>query len=204
MIIWLEGTDPDCTEDVYSGKFIDMNLVFATPDSKGEEMYTYQFLDKTKENWIDDSLTTDTGVTFKPVMQLYDAENHKGYLMSVHDDEAGKPTIWQCRAPKELSESEHIMFRRVNPMNEDEVWNYWDTNGFGGLSDEVKREDGVVLDEVVTFTAFAIQDTGFEGNTKNAWDEIKNTYANESTILSPVNPYDPNNEDPYAAVDPTP
>ena len=154
MVIWLEGTDPDCTEDVYSGKFIDMNLVFATKDS-GEKMYTYQFLDKTKENWIDDSLTTDTGVTFKPVMQLYDAENHKGYLMSVHDDEAGKPTIWQCRAPKELSESEHIMFRRVNPMNEDEVWNYWDTNGFGGLSDEVKREDGVVLDEVVTFTAFA-------------------------------------------------
>lgn len=155
MIIWLEGTDPDCTEDVYAGKYIDMNLVFATPYSQGEEMYTYQFLDKTKENWIDDVIKTDTGVSFKPVVQLYDAENHKGYLMSVHDDEEGKPTIWQCRAPKDLSESEHIMFRRVNPMNEDEVWNYWDTNGFGGLSDSVKSADKVVLKDVVTFTAFA-------------------------------------------------
>lgn len=148
LIIWLEGTDPDCTEDVYAGKYIDMNLVFATPDSVGEEMYTYQFLDKTKENWIDDKVTTDTGVSFNPVIQLYDAENHKGYLMSVHDDEEGKPTIWQCRAPVDLINSEHIMFRRVNPMKEDEVWNYWDTNGFSGISE-------AVVDSVVYFTAIS-------------------------------------------------
>ncbi len=148
MIIWLEGTDPDCTEDVYAGKFIDMNLVFATPDSQGEEMYTYQFLDKTKENWIDDKLTTDTGVTFKPVMQLYDAQAGKGYQMTVHDDENGNPTIWQCRAPVDLVNSERIMFRRVNPMNEDEVWNYWDTNGFAD-------KDDAVVDSVVYFSAFS-------------------------------------------------
>ncbi len=129
MIVWLEGTDPDCTEDVYAGKDIDMNLIFATDDSS-EEMYTYKFLDKTRENWIDDRITTDTGVSFKPVIQLYDVDNQKGYMMSVHDDEDGKPTIWQCNAPADLKESEHIMFRRVNPMKEEEVWNYWDTDGF--------------------------------------------------------------------------
>lgn len=148
MIIWLEGTDPDCTEDVYAGKFIDMNLVFATPDSQGEEMYTYQFLDKTKENWIDDKITTDTGVSFKPVIQLYNAEAGKGYQMTVHDDENGKPTIWQCRAPVDLVNSKHIMFRRVNPMNEDEVWNYWDTSGFADKDDAVKNS-------VVYFSAFS-------------------------------------------------
>ncbi len=148
MIIWLEGTDPDCTEDVYAGKYIDMNLVFATPDSQGEDMYTYKFLDKTKENWIDDRIITDTGVSFKPVIQLYDANSGKGYQMSVHDDDSGKPTIWQCNAPKDLINSDHIMFRRVNPMNEDEVWNYWDTFGFKNNSDAVSNE-------VVTFTAFS-------------------------------------------------
>ncbi len=147
MIIWLEGTDPDCTEDVYAGKFIDMNLVFATKDS-GEKMYTFQFLDKTKENWIDDKITTDTGVSFKPVIQLYDVKTGKGYQMSVHDDEEGNPTIWQCRAPQELINSDHIMFRRVNPMNEDEVWNYWDTGGFNG-------RNGAVVGSNVYFTAFS-------------------------------------------------
>ncbi|MDO4748409.1 MAG: starch-binding protein [Eubacteriales bacterium] len=153
MVIWLEGTDPDCTEDVYSGKFIDMNLVFATPDSQGEEMYTYKFLDKTKENWIDDVIVTETDVSFKPVIQLYDVENHKGYHMSVHDDENGNPTIWQCQAPVSLASSKHIMFRRVNPMNEDEVWNYWDTDGFGSIPDKITNN--VVNDSVVTFTAFS-------------------------------------------------
>ncbi len=155
MIVWLEGTDPDCTEDVYAGKDIDMNLIFATKDS-GEEMYTYKFLDKTRENWIDDRITTDTGVSFKPVIQLYDVDNQKGYMMSVHDDEEGKPTIWQCNAPADLKDSEHIMFRRVNPMKEDEVWNYWDTDGFKdtGADVEVTDSDGT-KSTAVYFSAFS-------------------------------------------------
>ncbi len=164
MIIWLEGTDPDCTEDVYTGKFIDMKLVFATKDS-GDKMYTYKFLDKTKENWIDDKITTDTGVSFKPVIQLYDANSGKGYQMSVHDDEAGNPTIWQCSAPEALVNSDHIMFRRVNPMNEDEVWNYWDTSGFEG-------KDGAVVDSTVYFSAFS------DGAPTNA---LKDANATESS-----------------------
>ena len=155
MIVWLEGTDPDCTEDVYAGKDIDMNLIFATKDS-GEEMYKYQFLDKTRENWIDDKVTTDTGVSFNPVIQLYDVDNQKGYMMSVHDDEEGKPTIWQCIAPAYLIDSEHIMFRRVNPMNEDEVWNYWDTDGFAGTDAAVEttNAEGEKL-TTVYFSAFS-------------------------------------------------
>lgn len=155
MIVWLEGTDPDCTEDVYSGKYIDMNLVFATSGTGGEDMYTYKFLDKTKENWIDDKLTTDTGVTYKPVMQLYDAENHKGYLMKLLPD----GITWTVDAPQELRNSQHIIFRRVNPMNEEEVWNYWETKGFGSLTD--LTTDNVIVpggegeNATVYFTAFS-------------------------------------------------
>lgn len=147
MIVWLEGTDPDCTEDVYAGKYIDMNLVFATSGTGGEDMYTYKFLDKTKENWISDKVTTDTGVSFNPVMQLYDADNQKGYLMQLSSD----GITWTVDAPQDLVNSEHIIFRRVNPMNEEEVWNYWETSGFGNLPDKT----GVVKDSVVYFTAFS-------------------------------------------------
>ncbi len=155
MIVWLEGTDPDCTEDVYAGKDIDMNLVFATSGTGGEAMYTYKFLDKTKENWIDDKITTDTGVSFKPVMQLYDADNQKGYLMKLLPD----GYTWTVDAPQTLVESKHIIFRRVNPMDENEVWNYWETHGFGDLEQSAMDEavvpgaDGE--NTTVYFTAFS-------------------------------------------------
>ncbi len=155
MIVWLEGTDPDCTEDVYSGKDIDMNLVFATSGTGGEDMYTYKFLDKTKENWIDDKITTDTGVSFNPVMQLYDADNHKGYQMKLLPD----GYTWTVDAPQNLINSNHIIFRRVNPMDEEEVWNYWETSGFGNLTDTTT--DRVIVagaegeNTTVYFTAFS-------------------------------------------------
>ncbi len=155
MIVWLEGTDPDCTEDVYSGKDIDMNLVFATSGTGGEDMYTYKFLDKTKENWIDDKITTDTGVSFNPVMQLYDAKNHKGYQMKLLPD----GYTWTVDAPQNLINSDHIIFRRVNPMDEEEVWNYWETSGFGNLADTTT--DRVIVagaegeNTTVYFTAFS-------------------------------------------------
>lgn len=142
MIVWLEGTDPDCSADIYAGKDIDMNLVFATTDS-GEDIYTFKFLDKTKENWIKSPIETVTGVKFNPVMQLYDADNDKGYLMKVADDNK----TWTCEAPQDLINSNNIMFRRVNPMNEDEVWNFWDTYGFYGMN---AFDNGMVY-----YTAFA-------------------------------------------------
>ncbi|MBQ4129472.1 MAG: starch-binding protein [Ruminococcus sp.] len=155
MIVWLEGTDPDCTEDVYSGKDIDMNLIFATSGTGGEDMYTYKFLDKTKENWIDDKIETETGVSFNPVMQLYDSDNQKGYLMKLLPD----GYTWTVDAPQDLINSDHIIFRRVNPMDENEVWNYWETKGFGYLDDTTT--DSVIVaggegeNSTVYFTAFS-------------------------------------------------
>ncbi len=164
MVIWLEGTDPDCTEDVYAGKSIDMNLVFATSQSD-EQTYTYKFLDKTRENWIDDKIEIATGVSFNPVMQLYDAKSGKGYIMNVSKDKEGNPTIWTCNAPADLKDSKHIMFRRVNPMKEDEVWNYWDTDGFKdtGADVEVTDSDGT-KSTTVYFSAFS---DGAPTNAKN-------------------------------------
>lgn len=156
MIIWLEGTDSDCTKDVYSGKDIDLNFIFATSDSNADPIYTYKFIDKTKESWIDGMVTTDTGISFYPVMQLYDVENGKGYLMK--QTTVDGVNVWTVNAPQDLKDSGGLSFRRVNPLNENEIWNYWDTDGF---SSHISPEN-----DVVAFTAFA------DGAPTSAWDNV--------------------------------
>ncbi len=161
MIIWLEGTDPDCTGENYAGKEIDLNLIFAIGDS-GESMYEYRFLDKTKENWTNGVIKTATGLSYPPVMQLYDVDNNKGYLMKLTQD-SNQRNIWSCVAPAELKSSKNISFRRVNPLDETEIWNYWDTSGFGGTMFSNAFDDetsgSIVNDKeingTVNFTALA-------------------------------------------------
>jgi len=61
----------------------------------------------------------------------------------------------------------------------------------------------------VTFTGFAIQQTGFTGDsetgqdlTKSAWDAIKGSFPYNTGIVNPVNPYDgkTGDDDAYSAV----
>ncbi|MBQ8538243.1 MAG: starch-binding protein [Ruminococcus sp.] len=157
MIIWLEGTDDYCTNATYAGKNIDINIVFATSASD-EELYTYRFIDQTKECWIVDD-KKENGLTYKPVMQLYDADNNKGYRMKttsstriVYNNEGKsveKHDVWEVKAPADIINSQKIMFRRVNPNNENEVWNYWDAGEFISADNSLDEVQGVV-----TFTAF--------------------------------------------------
>lgn len=152
MIIWLEGTDTDCTGSNYLGKEIDLELIFATKEFP-EDLYNYRFLDRTKERWLNSSLKSPTGVPFKPVMQLYDNDNNKGYLMHEVKDADGNVIEWTLTATDNLL-SNNLSFRRVNPMNEDEIWNYWDAGKIsynGAYSDE--DSDGT--NDTVTFSAFA-------------------------------------------------
>lgn len=54
----------------------------------------------------------------------------------------------------------------------------------------------------VTFTGFAIQDSGLE-TAKEAWEALKAAYPYEGGIINPVNPYDNNlkDDDAYAPID---
>lgn len=150
MIIWLEGTDEDCTGDNYLGKNIDLNLIFATKDN-ADELYTYKFIDATKETWLAHKAANGSGILFDPVIQLYDYDTQKGYMMKLGND--GK--TWSCKAPKELEKSKHIAFRRVNPLDETMVWNFWDTYGFNGYTSAVSEVIDEKNVEVIYFTAFS-------------------------------------------------
>lgn len=147
MIVWLEGTDPDCTGEIYSGKKIDLDLIFATSDNNDVQYSTYTFYDKTLETWISHETSSSTGANVKPVMQLYDNTIGKGYLMKeleTFTDDEGKvrAKTWTVEAPNEIMSDNHdVVFRRVNPLDENEIWNYWDTTG--ASKNSATKIDGV-------------------------------------------------------------
>ena len=162
MIIWLEGTDPHCTAANYAANNIELYLEFSTEviADASSSFYTYQFIDATEETWTSDTITKGSGagaITVNPVIQMYDVSNDRGYLMKAKSytyNKYGKSkvSVWQCIAPKSLTDtrSPHVIeFRRVNPYNEEEIWNCWQA---GNLPDY----RGYALNGVtVTFTAFA-------------------------------------------------
>lgn len=168
MIVWLEGTDVDCTSSNYSGREIDLNLIFATSDNNDVQYSTYTFYDKTYETWIAHETESAAGGTVKPVMQLYDNTIGKGYLMNesdyvVEDGVQGRANTWTVEAPDEiLTEGHDIIFRRVNPLDENEIWNYWDASGLSTDSaDEINGVEGAApgedekLVDYYHFTAFS-------------------------------------------------
>lgn len=183
MIMWLEGTDEACTGAAYAGKQIDLRLEFSTeyyPDGTSKPpvivnpgdsaAYIYNFYDKTREIWTSDRQPTESGVTVAPVMQLYDNTTKRGYLMSPskYASYNGKQKVscWTVSAPQSIALRGHdIIFRRVNPYNEDEVWNYWHAGAVAG--DGTPNEAGNLsiysiaqsttntTNDTINFTAFA-------------------------------------------------
>ena len=153
MVIWLEGTDPACTTQAYAGNNIEMRLEFASSyydtdqgkqinvNTYGSDTYKYKFYDKTREVWTSDRKATESGITVAPVMQLYDNTVKRGYLMSpesyVTVDGKQKVSCWSVDAPQNIALWGHdIIFRRVNPYDEDEVWNYWHAGRVAGAEND--------------------------------------------------------------------
>ncbi len=184
MVVWLEGTDKDCTNANYAAKNIELYLEFSTSipaqqrESDSQAYYTYRFFDKTRECWTSDRLTNEAGVSVAPVMQLYDNTDKRGYLMhaasTTNHGNTRKVDVWECSAPATLYTAGHdLYFRRVDPYNEDEVWNYWhpvspqDCNGAALEQYTVSGKTNFY----VNFTAFAdgapasAEESGIEGNT---------------------------------------
>lgn len=177
LIVWLEGTDADCT-NTYAGNKIDLYLEFTTLNrttqrtfnNSEDPNYKYRFVDATREKWTSDRQPTASGYTVSPVIQLYDRTTKRGYLMkaaaTVDYQGSQKVSLWECYAPKSIAEND-LEFRRVNPYNESEVWNYWycgplKENGtvlypeaVTLASDEQDDDHQKAYVNICTFTAFA-------------------------------------------------
>lgn len=182
MIIWLEGTDKDCTATNYAAKNIELYLEFSTQDTSrpidNTAYYTYRFYDKTRECWTSDRVTNDAGVSVAPVIQLYDNTDNRGYLMhatsTTNIGSTRKVDVWECSAPATLYTSGHdLYFRRVDPYNEDEVWNYWHPVNPDQCNGKALEQytSGGTTNFYVNFTAFSdgapasAAESGIDGNT---------------------------------------
>ena len=176
MVIWLEGTDPACTAQAYAGNNIEMRLEFASSytdtsvnppephnvNTYGSETYKYKFYDKTREVWTSDRQATESGITVAPVMQLYDNTVKRGYLMSpesyVTVDGKPKVSCWSVDAPQNIALWGHdIIFRRVNPYDEDEVWNYWHAGRVAGAENDPVYTD---RKNTNTYTVYSVATAG--------------------------------------------
>ena len=161
MVLWLEGTDSSTDGSTYPSNNIALKLEFATltknsqatppgedvPLNVGESDYnTYYFYDRTREIWTSDRQSTESGVTVAPVMQLYDNTIKRGYLMTPKEyssyDGKKKVSCWEVDAPRSITTLGHdIIFRRVNPYDEDEVWNYWHAGRVAGTNSQTVYEN---------------------------------------------------------------
>lgn len=161
MVLWLEGTDSSTDGSTYPSNNIALKLEFATltknsqatPPGEdvelnvGESDYnTYYFYDRTREIWTSDRQSTESGVTVAPVMQLYDNTIKRGYLMTPKEyssyDGKKKVSCWEVDAPRSITTLGHdIIFRRVNPYDEDEVWNYWHAGRVAGTNSQTVYEN---------------------------------------------------------------
>ncbi|MBQ3264957.1 MAG: starch-binding protein [Ruminococcus sp.] len=178
MVIWLEGTDPSCYGETYPGNNIELRLEFASSyydtqqnkeikvNTYGSDTYTYKFYDKTRECWTSDRQSTESGVTVAPVMQLYDNTVGRGYLMHADTymtvDGKTKVSCWTVDAPQTVALKGHdIIFRRVNPYDEDEVWNYWHAGPCAG--EGIDDADTPPITDKKDDTTYPIYDIAFSG-----------------------------------------
>ena len=160
MIIWLEGTDKHCTASSYAGNNIELYLELATVNtSSSNGNYTYQFIDRTEQGWTNNTVDSNSGYKVAPVMQLYDVTDERGYKMH------SSGNVWTCSAPQFLTTegTTHVIeFRRVNPNDEDEIWNRWSAGNLPTYRSYALSGD------TVTYTAFSDSgprtSTDLEGN----------------------------------------
>ncbi len=204
MVVWLEGTDEATYGDTYPGNNIELRLEFSTMfiDSESSEhivnpgkdpgTYTYNFYDKTREVWTADRQSTESGVTVAPVMQLYDNTTKRGYLMSPSAyttyDGSSKVSCWSVTAPQSIAVLGHdIIFRRVNPYDEDEVWNYWHAGRVAGGSSDPVYDDY----EKAGTTRYTPYDIAFSGGNTisfTAFADGSPTEDNLTAALKKTNP----------------
>lgn len=112
LIIWLEGTDPDCTYANAGSKGLDLNIRFS---STWEETETFRFIDDTPAKWVNNDSAK---------VMMVDLDTGKGYLMEKQTpDDYTSDYTWICRAPVTI---ENAVFYRVHPTTYVR-WNNWTT-----------------------------------------------------------------------------
>lgn len=120
-IIWLEGTDPKCTNKILE-KNIQVNLAFTTSWDKTQ---TIRFRDDTQDNWLT-NLINDTSNKYSLSLR-YDEVDDQGHAtgnstefnMYKYSDDIDN--MWSCNIPGDMTKNISFILR---PANEGTVYQF--------------------------------------------------------------------------------
>lgn len=162
MTVWLEGTDPDCAENVLSQEDLEINIEFSTVV---EDLNSVTFIDYTLEQWVDDD---DCKLFVQDV-------NNKDMQYIMTQFEPGS-RIWTIDLPTNV---ENVNFIRRHPTDQTvDNWNVWEAGTIGECRtyNAFGHSAGIWHDNLTADTIFLFDGTptNFMGN-----DGAKNsTYVN--------------------------
>ncbi|MBR3971510.1 MAG: hypothetical protein IKJ83_01290 [Ruminococcus sp.] len=111
--IWLEGTDPDCDNDVVGVEDLDIYIKFST---SFENERTFTFVDHTLEEWVG---------------------NDGSYVFAIDQDgeqrrmDPSRENVWTIALAESTSS---LRFARYNPNVQGGEWNYWEAGEVGECS----------------------------------------------------------------------
>lgn len=122
MIVWLEGTDPDCTNEVLNISDLNIYIKFTT---SYEELRTITFIDNTLEKWVDghnDNLDTN--------VYLIDTATNKLHKMDTEKDSY----VWTVDIPTSITNVKFVRYDPIKQGDSPTEWNYWDAGDLGSCS----------------------------------------------------------------------
>ncbi len=175
MTIWLEGTDPECTEAVLSQEDLQINIEFSTVV---EDLNSVTFIDRTLEKWVED---TESKVFAQDA-------NNESMLYSMTKSESYDNT-WTVDLPIDVT---NINFVRKDPNSSSGEWNYWNAGEIDNsrVYNALGHGGGVwganLETEVVTFIDNTYDDSVFS---KTGYDYTQNrmrvSYTYNGSVIGP-------------------
>lgn len=122
-IIWLEGTDPKCTDKILS-KDIQINLAFTTSWDKTQ---TIRFEDKTDGYWVTDLLNGNENYSLSLHYDELDSNNQPTgsntdfNMYKYNDNEAH---VWSCNIPGDMSKNITFVLRSSDTSKRVYIFRY--------------------------------------------------------------------------------
>lgn len=162
MTIWLEGTDPDCTDAVLSQEDLKINIEFSTVV---EDLNSVSFIDYTLEQWADDD---------ECKLFVQDANNKDMQYIMTQSEPGSR--IWTIDLPTNV---ESVNFIRRHPTDQSiDNWNIWEAGAVGNCRtyNAFGHGAGIWLDGLTADTIYLFDGTPTDFMTDNG--ATNSTYVN--------------------------
>lgn len=117
-IIWLEGTDPKCTDKILS-KDIQINLAFTTSWDKTQ---TIRFEDKTENYWVTSLLKGNDNYSLSLHYEEIDSGASTDFNMWKYNE--NEAHVWSCNIPGDMTNRITFVLRSSDTSNPTYVFKY--------------------------------------------------------------------------------